>query len=260
VSPHGPYHMLDIDNIGGIPVILAELLDSGLLHGDCLTITGQTVSENLKNIPRYQNIDQSKYGEQKLFFPYSSPLSPAGNHIIILKGNLSPESAVLKLSGKQIDPFIGQAQVFDGESDCYLAITEGRVKKGTVLVIRYEGPKGSPGMPEMLSPGGALVGAGLGKDVALLTDGRYSGASHGIMIGHVCPEAWEGGPIALLQDGDVITIDPRRDYCSLCVNIDDSEMERRKKLWIRPERPLPRGVLMKYRNSVKSAHYGATTI
>lgn len=166
----------------------------------------------------------------------------------------------MKLSGKQIDPFVGPAQVFDNEQECYLAITEGRVEKGTVLVIRYEGPKGSPGMPEMLSPGSALVGVGLGKHVALVTDGRYSGASHGIMIGHVCPEAWDGGPIALIQNGDIITIDPRADHCALSVDLDASELERRKKLWQRPDRPLKRGVLLKYRNSVKSAHFGATTI
>lgn len=141
-----------------------------------------------------------------------------------------------------------------------MAITEGRVKKGTVLVIRYEGPKGSPGMPEMLSPGSALVGTGLGKDVALVTDGRYSGASHGIMIGHVTPEAWDGGPIALLRDGDMVTIDPRAEHHALSVALTEKELAQRRKEWVRPERPLNKGVLMKYRNSVKSAHYGATTI
>lgn len=260
VSPHGPYHMIDVDRAGGVPVVLAELLDAGLLHGDCLTITGLTVAENLKNVPRFKDIDQSRFGSKPLFFPISSPLSPAGNHILIMKGNLAPQSAVLKLSGKQIDPFTGRAQTFDNEQDCYLAITEGRVEKGTVLVIRYEGPKGSPGMPEMLSPSSALIGVGLGKDVALITDGRFSGATHGIMIGHVSPEAWDGGPIALIQDGDMITIDPRSDYCTVNVDVPDSELERRKKLWQPPERPLKRGVLLKYRNSVKSAHYGATTI
>eukprot|EP01098_Paradermamoeba_levis_P004660 TRINITY_DN1985_c0_g1_i1.p1 TRINITY_DN1985_c0_g1~~TRINITY_DN1985_c0_g1_i1.p1 ORF type:complete len:585 (+),score=189.63 TRINITY_DN1985_c0_g1_i1:58-1812(+) len=251
VSPHGYFHMSDLDKIGGVPVVMKELLENGLLHGDCLTVTGKTVRENLEKTPRL-----SELGEQKVVFPISSPLSPAGNHISIMTGNLAPCSAVMKLSGKQLLLFSGPAIVYDGEQDAFNAIMKGEVKKGSVLVIRYEGPRGSPGMPEMLSPGAALVGAGLGKDVALVTDGRFSGASHGIMIGHVTPEAQDGGPIALVANGDVITIDVANRLLS--IQLSDEELAERKKNWAPPQKNFPRtGVLAKYRKLVTSAHYGA---
>jgi dihydroxy-acid dehydratase len=176
VSPHGKYHTADIDTIGGLPIVMKELLAHGLIHGDCLTVSGHTVAENLAAVPSLSDL-----GSQDMVFGVDKPFSSPGRHIIILKGNLCPESAVLKLSGKQFDNlFIGPAVVFDNEQDAYDAVMAGRIKAGDVLVIRYQGPKGSPGMPEMLSPSAALVGAGLGQVVALVTDGRFSGASHGI--------------------------------------------------------------------------------
>lgn len=252
LKPHGKYHMADLDAIGGLPVVMKELLDAGLLHGDCLTVTGKSVAENLADTARLADLKQ-----QNIVFPISNPLAPAGYHMNIIKGNLAPESAVLKLSGKKFDkPFQGSAIVFDGEGVAYDAIMSGKVKAGQVVVIRYEGPKGSPGMPEMLSPSAALVGAGLGKDVALVTDGRFSGASHGIMVGHVTPEAFDGGPIALVKDGDIISIDaPHR---TLSVDLSPDELATRRGAWQLPSKPV-KGVLQKYRKMVSSAHTGATT-
>eukprot|EP00450_Noctiluca_scintillans_P027555 CAMPEP_0194537684 /NCGR_PEP_ID=MMETSP0253-20130528/77019_1 /TAXON_ID=2966 /ORGANISM="Noctiluca scintillans" /LENGTH=524 /DNA_ID=CAMNT_0039383727 /DNA_START=23 /DNA_END=1594 /DNA_ORIENTATION=- len=219
VSPHGPYHMSDIDRVGGIPVIMRELLDAGLIHGGCLTVTGKTVAENLAVVPSISSLGLL----QDVLRPFASPLSPPGNHILVIRGNLAPESAVLKLSGKQDVEFSGPARCFDDEDAAFSAIMSGSISKGDVLVIRYEGPKGSPGMPEMLSPGSALVGAGLGKHCALVTDGRFSGASHGIMVGHVTPEAACGGPIALLRDGDIVMV--RAAHRQLAVDLSDAEME-----------------------------------
>jgi len=253
LSPHGKYHMVDLDKIGGVPLVLKELLRNGFLHGDVLTVTGKTLEENLKAVPNLEDLKG-----QEVLFSVAKPFSPPGNHITILQGNLATESAVVKLSGKQLDKFTGPAQVYDSEMDSYNAIQAGEVKKGSVLVIRYEGPKGSPGMPEMLSPGAALVGANLGKYVALVTDGRFSGASHGIMIGHVTPEAYDGGVIALVKDGDMITIDPHK--ARLDVDLSDEEIAKRRAAWKRPEKPLPPGVLSKYRKMVASAHYGASTL
>jgi len=253
LSPHGRYHMIDLDKIGGVPLVLKELLRNGYIHGDCLTVTGKTLAENLKDVPNLEDLKE----KQDVVFPVSKPFSQAGNHITILQGNLATESAVVKLSGKQLDLFSGPAQVYDSEIDSYNAIQAGEIKKGSVLVIRYEGPKGSPGMPEMLSPGAALVGANLGKDVALVTDGRFSGASHGIMIGHVTPEAYDGGVIALVRNGDKITIDPRNGR--LDVDLTEEEIAKRRSEWTRPQKSLPSGVLSKYRKMVSSAHYGATT-
>jgi len=253
MSPHGRYHMADLNRIGGLPVVMKELLNAGLLHGDCLTVTGETVATNLMEVPCLQDLPA-----QEVIFPVSKPFSAPGNHIMVLKGNLAPDSAVLKLSGKDIPSFTGPAQVFDTEKNAFDAIMNGNINKGSVLVIRYEGPKGSPGMPEQLSPGAALVGANLGKYVALVTDGRFSGASHGIMIGHVTPEAADGGPIALIEDGDVITIDGKNNL--LNVALSDEEMTRRAGIWAKREKKIfPRGVLAKYSKTVKSAHYGATT-
>ncbi|XP_074609045.1 dihydroxy-acid dehydratase 2-like isoform X3 [Acropora palmata] len=212
---------------------------------------------NLKPHGKYQMADLDKIGGlPDIVFPVSSPLAPAGRHIVILKGNLAPESAVLKLSGKDIGPFRGPAVVFDGEEQAFQAIVSGKIKAGDALVIRYEGPRGSPGMPEMLSPSGALVGAGLGKSVALVTDGRFSGASHGIMIGHVSPEAQVGGPIGLLIDGDIVVIDTENG--TLSVELSDEELRARKTKWQPPLRRLT-GLLQKYTKLVSSAHKGAVT-
>lgn len=252
VKPHGKYQMADLDKIGGLPVVLKELLDNGFLHGDQATVNGKTIAENLQDVPGI-----SALGGQDIVFPVTSPLAPAGRHILILKGNLALESAVLKLSGKDITgPFRGPAVVFDGEEQAFKAIMSGKIKAGDVLVIRYEGPRGSPGMPEMLSPGGALVGAGLGKKVALVTDGRFSGANHGIMIGHVSPEAQVGGPIGLLQDGDMIVIDPHS--ATLKVELTDEVLSERRTKWQPPPRRLT-GLLQKYTKLVSSAHKGAVT-
>jgi len=253
VSPHGRYHMHDLDGVGGVPAVMRELLDAGLLHGDCLTVTGRTVAENLAGVaPVRARV------AQEVLRPFGDPLAPAGNHIVVLRGNLAPQSAVVKLSGKQDVRHVGPARVFDDEDAAFAAIMAGGIQRGDVLVIRYEGPKGSPGMPEMLSPGAALVGAGLGKYVPLVTDGRFSGASHGIMVGHVTPEAVDGGPIALLRDGDVVTVAPRER--ELSVALSPEELAARRASWSPPPpRPGCRGVLARYAKHVASAHFGATT-
>ncbi|XP_068760136.1 dihydroxy-acid dehydratase-like isoform X1 [Montipora capricornis] len=225
--------MVDLDKIGGLPIVLKELLYNGFLDGDELTVNEKTMAENLQQVPGL-----SELGAQDIIFPLSSPLAPAGRHIIILKGNLAPESAVLKLSGKDIAPF------------------RGPIKAGDVLIIRQEGPRGSPGMPEMLSPSGALVGAGLGKSVAFVTDGRFSGASHGIMIGHVSPEAQVGGPTGLLRDSNIVIIDTEN--APLSVELTDEELSARKTEWLPPPRRLT-GLLHKYTKVVSSAHAGAVT-
>lgn len=252
VKPHGKYQMADMDKIGGLPIVLKELLENGFLHGDQVTVNGKTMAENLADVPRLPEL-----GKQDIVCPVSSSLAPAGRHILILKGNLAPESAVLKLSGKDIaGAFRGPAVVFDGEEQAFRSVMNGKIKAGDVLVIRYEGPRGSPGMPEMLVPSGALVGAGLGKKVALVTDGRFSGASHGIMIGHVSPEAQVGGPIALIQDGDIIVIEPKT--ATLHVELTDEVLSERKLRWQPPPRRLT-GLLQKYSKIVSSAHVGAVT-
>merc|ERR1719499_153906 len=242
--------MADLDEVGGVPLVMKELLEHGFLHGDAMTVQGKTMAECLADTPRLSEIQS-----QKVVFPLSNPLSPPGNHIVVLKGSLAPESCVIKLSGKQMNEFRGTARVFDGEDAAFSAIMKGEIEKGCVLVIRYEGPKGAPGMPEMLSPGSALQGAGLGKDVALITDGRFSGASHGIMVGHVSPEAALGGPIGLVEDGDMINIDiaERR----IDIEIDPSELSQRVPKSTAPEPP--KGTLSKYASCVRSAHFGATT-
>ncbi|CAE8623771.1 unnamed protein product [Polarella glacialis] len=253
LSPHGRYHMSDLDRIGGVPVVMRELLDAGLLHGGCLTVTGRTVAENLAGIPAVAAL-----GSQDVLYSAASPLAPAGNHILVLKGNLAPDSAVCKLSGKRDVNFLGPARCFDDEDAAFEAIMAGKIQEGDVLVIRYEGPRGAPGMPEMLSPGAALVGAGLGKKVALVTDGRFSGASHGIMVGHVTPEAAAGGPIALLRDGDMVAVRPG--LRELSVQLSDEELAARKAAWQPPPpRPGSTGALAKYAKQVRSAHVGATT-
>ena len=256
LSPHGPYHMADLDKVGGIPVVMRELLDHGLLHGDVMTCTGKTLAENMATVPTLTEL-----GEQEIVFPVLKPRAAPGRHIIVLSGNLCPGgSAVSKLSGKRIDSFKGPVIAYDDEREAYAAIIAGEVKEGHVLVVRHEGPSGAPGMPEMLSPGGALVGRGLGDKVALVTDGRFSGASHGIMIGHLCPEAAHGGPLAVVQNGDIIDIN----LVDRTINVElsDEEIATRQAAWRAnpPPGKLPAGstsVLGKYASLVGMAHTGA---
>ncbi|MEW6610227.1 MAG: dihydroxy-acid dehydratase [Patescibacteria group bacterium] len=249
-SPFGKYVMEDLHNIGGVPMVMKHLWQHGLLHGDCMTVTGKTVAENLENAP------DNPEG-QDIFARVDKPVAPPDKHIIILRGNLAPEGAVMKLSGKGVLTHQGPARVFEREEDALDAILKGRIRKGDVMVIRFEGPKGGPGMREMLSPSSALMGAGLGKDVALITDGRFSGGTHGIMVGHITPEAQVGGPIALLKEGDVIDIEVRKKEINVMVN--SEEMEKRKAAWRAPALKYPRGVLWKYAMLVGSASQGAVT-
>jgi dihydroxy-acid dehydratase len=225
------------------------LLEDGRLHGDCLTVTGKTVRENLKDVPGL------KAGQQ-IVHPLSNPIKATG-HIQILKGNLAPDGAVAKITGKEGERFSGPAKVFDSEEEILTALEEKSIGKGDVIVIRYEGPKGGPGMPEMLTPTSAIMGAGLGKDVALITDGRFSGGSHGFLVGHITPEAQDGGPIALLRNGDRITIDATRNEIS--VDLNDHEFAARRKEWKAPPLKASRGTLAKYIRLVKSASNGCVT-
>ncbi|XP_065070502.1 dihydroxy-acid dehydratase 2-like [Rhopilema esculentum] len=251
LRPHGKYHMRDLDAIGGVPAVMRQLLDHGLIHGDCMTVTGKTVAENLQHVD-IRSLYQDP--EKIVIHKMTSPFAPPGRHIIILRGSLAPDSAVSKISGKELNSFKGRAIVFGCEHDALDAIMNGEVKAGHVLVIRYEGPKGSPGMPEMLGPSAALIGAGLGKDVALVTDGRFSGASHGIMVGHVTPEAHCGGPIAIVKNDDVINIDLAGKRIDL--EISPEEAADRLQSWVPPQKPL-KGLLARYRKLVTSAHFGA---
>ena len=249
-KPFGQYVMNDLHKIGGLPMVMKTLLDAGFLHGDCLTVTGKTVAENLADAPlRPEN--------QGVFSSPERPYAPANKHIRVLRGNLSPEGCVLKLSGKEMTRFSGPARVFDREEDALEAILAGKIHAGDVLVIRYEGPKGGPGMREMLSPSSALMGAGLGKDVALVTDGRFSGGTHGIMIGHVSPEAQAGGLIAVVQEGDDIEID--LGHGTLNLKLDEDEIADRLARWQAPQPRYARGVLAKYAALVSSASRGAVT-
>jgi len=249
-KPSGKYVMADLDRIGGLPMVMKTLLGAGLLHGECLTVTGKTVTENLADTPTVP-------GGQDIFFSLERPYSPPGRHITVIRGNLAPEGAVLKLSGKELDHHTGPARVFEREEDALDAILSGNIRKGDVIVIRHEGPKGGPGMREMLSPSAALMGAGLGKDVALITDGRFSGGTHGIMVGHISPEAQAGGPIAIVKEGDRITINPKDRSISL--EAGDSEIAGRLSRWKAPEPKYRRGVMGKYAKLVGSASHGAVT-
>jgi dihydroxy-acid dehydratase len=249
-KPYGKYVMADLDRIGGIPMVMKTLLDAGLLRGDCLTVTGKTVAENLANAPPLP-------GGQDIVASPARPFAPPGRHISVVRGNLAPEGAVLKLSGKELTSHSGPARVFDREEDALDAILGGAIRKGDVIVIRYEGPRGGPGMREMLSPSAALMGAGLGKDVALVTDGRFSGGTHGIMVGHVAPEAQAGGAIAVVREGDRITIQPGDR--SITLDVRDAEIAERLSRWSAPEPKYPRGVLGKYASLVGSASAGAVT-
>ena len=249
LKPSGKYVMEDLHNVGGIPAVMKYLLDEGLLDGDCLTVTGKTVAENLQDLPGL------KPG-QDVFHASSDPIKPTG-HIQILKGNLAPGGSVAKITGKEGLQFSGPAKVFDSEELMLEALEQGQINKGDVVVIRYEGPKGGPGMPEMLTPTSAIMGAGLGEEVALLTDGRFSGGSHGFIIGHIVPEAQEGGPLALIRDGDFIKIDAEEKILS--VDLSDAEMEQRRKDWIMPAYKAERGTLFKYIKLVRNASEGCVT-
>ncbi|GAA4272574.1 dihydroxy-acid dehydratase [Aquimarina gracilis] len=249
LKPSGKYLMEDVHNVGGIPAVLKYLLKQGLLHGDCLTVTGKTLAENLLDVP-----DLSE--GQDVIKPLENPIKPTG-HLRIMFGNLAEDGCVAKITGKEGLRFQGKAKVFNGEYAANDGIKEGKVEKGDVVVIRYEGPKGGPGMPEMLKPTAAIMGAGLGKDVALITDGRFSGGTHGFVVGHITPEAQEGGLIGIVQDGDIITIDAETN--SITVAIDEAEIEKRKASWIQPELKFSRGVLYKYAKTVSSASQGCVT-
>ncbi|MDH5603702.1 MAG: dihydroxy-acid dehydratase [Cyclobacteriaceae bacterium] len=248
-KPSGKFLMEDLHGIGGTPAVMKYLLEQGLLHGDCMTVTGKTLAENLRDVP-------SLATSQEIIMPLEKPLKKTG-HLQILYGNLAKEGAVAKITGKEGLKFTGTARVFDSEHDTNEGIGKGLVKKGDVVVIRYEGPKGGPGMPEMLKPTGAIMGAGLGKDVALITDGRFSGGTHGFVVGHITPEAQEGGAIALVRDGDEITIDVEKNRID--VNISDEELEKRRKEWKQPPLKVQRGVLFKYAKTVLSASKGCVT-
>jgi dihydroxy-acid dehydratase len=220
-KPSGLYVMEDLQAAGGIPAVLKYLLGKGMLHGECMTVTGRTLAENLADVPGLKE-------GQPIVFPVEKPIKKTG-HLRILKGNLAPEGAVAKITGKEGLRFRGPARVFDSEEQMMAGFEQKKIQKGDVIVIRYEGPKGGPGMPEMLSPTSAIMGAGMGKDVALMTDGRFSGGSHGFIVGHVCPEAQEGGPIALVRDGDIIVIDAETNEIS--VELDAKELAARKAAW-----------------------------
>ncbi len=249
LKPSGKYVMEDLQDIGGIPGVMKYLLDKGLLIGDCMTVTGRTFEENLKDLP-------SLKGGQKIIMPLEKPIKESG-HIRILRGNLAPGGSVAKITGKEGLTFTGPAKVYDAEEDMLKALEDGEIVKGDVIVIRYEGPKGGPGMPEMLTPTSAIMGAGLGSDVAMITDGRFSGGSHGFIIGHVVPEAQEGGPIALIKNGDVITVDA--DKLVLDVDVDETEMAARRSQWVMPAYKTTRGTLFKYIKLVKNASEGCVT-
>jgi dihydroxy-acid dehydratase len=249
LKPSGKYVMEDLHNVGGTPAVMKYLLEQGLIDGDCLTVTGKSVAENLQDLPGLQQ-------GQDVFHDLSDPIKETG-HIQILKGNLAPGGSVAKITGKEGLQFTGPARVFDSEEEMLKALEEDHINKGDVVVIRYEGPKGGPGMPEMLTPTSAIMGAGLGKDVALLTDGRFSGGSHGFIIGHIVPEAQEGGPLALIRDGDVIAIDA--DSKTLSVDVSDAELEQRRQAWTMPAYKAQRGTLFKYIRCVGNASEGCVT-
>jgi len=249
LKPSGRYLMSELIRIGGIQPLMKMLLERGLLHGDCLTVTGESLARNLRGVRPYP-------AGQEIVRGFDNPLKP-DSHLVILYGNLAPEGAVAKISGKEGLAFRGQARCFDSEEASLQAILDGGVSPGDVVVIRYEGPRGGPGMREMLSPTGAIMGRGLGDQVALITDGRFSGGSHGFVVGHVAPEAALGGPIALIRDGDVITIDATTREIRL--HVSESELERRRTAWRAPAPYASRGVLAKYARDVSSASSGAVT-
>jgi dihydroxy-acid dehydratase len=249
LKPSGKYVQEDLHAVGGTPAVMKYLLERGFLHGDCMTVTGHTLAENLRDVPDLT-------AGQQVIYPLEQPVLPRG-HIRILTGNLAPDGSVAKITGKEGERFEGVAKVFDSEEAMLAGLEKGEIGKGQVIVIRYEGPKGGPGMPEMLTPTSAIMGAGLGADVALLTDGRFSGGSHGFIIGHITPEAQDGGPIALVRDGDRILIDAAA--CRLHVDVSDAELETRRRDWKAPDMKATGGILGKYVRLVRSASEGCVT-
>ncbi len=249
LKPSGKYLMSELIKIGGIQPLMRRMLDAGMLDGNCLTVTGKTLAENLSTVDAYPD-------NQDIVRDFSDPIKK-DSHLVVLKGNLAPSGAVAKITGKEGLSFKGTARVFDSEENCLKGILDGTVKKNDVLVIRYEGPKGAPGMREMLSPTSAIMGKGLGEDVALITDGRFSGGSHGFVVGHVTPEAYDGGPIAVVRDGDLISIDAESNKITL--ELTNNEIETRLTKWKKPAARYKRGVLAKYAASVASASEGAVS-
>ena len=249
LRPSGKYMMSEFCKIGGLPPLMKMLLDNGLLHGDCLTVTGKTVRENLRDVKPYAH-------GQDIVYSFNNPIKK-DSHIVIMYGNLAEKGSVAKITGKEGLTFTGKAIVFDSEEACLKAILSAKVKKGHVVVIRYEGPKGGPGMREMLSPTSAIMGRGLGQDVALITDGRFSGGTHGFVVGHITPEAYEGGVIAIVRNGDTITIDAKKREINL--NVPKDEIVKRLSIWRKPKPKARRGILAKYAKLVTSASEGAVT-
>ena len=241
--------MEDVHKVGGTPAVIKYLLEENLLDGDCLTVTGKTLAENVNDLPGLTE-------GQKVIHPISDPSKKTG-HIRIMRGNLAPEGAVAKITGKEGLKFTGPARVFDGEEAMLRALEDKKIQKGDVIIIRYEGPTGGPGMPEMLTPTSAIMGAGLGNDVALMTDGRFSGGSHGFIVGHITPEAQAGGPVALIRDGDQVTIDAETNRID--VSVTDADLAKRKAAWTAPPYKFTRGTLYKYIKNVKSASEGCVT-
>ncbi|MBD29250.1 MAG: dihydroxy-acid dehydratase [Verrucomicrobiaceae bacterium] len=250
LKPSGKHVMANLVHIGGTVPLMRTLIKEGIMHGDCMTVTGKTLKQNV-------NRSELRYpAGQDIIYPLDEPIKKS-SHLVILRGNVAPEGAVAKISGKEGESFVGKARVFDSEDDAQKAILSGKISAGDVVVIRYEGPKGGPGMREMLGPTSAIMGRGLGKEVALITDGRFSGGTHGFVVGHITPEAYSGGPIALIEDGDQITIDAAKSVVD--INVTDAEMKKRAKSWKKPEPRYTRGVLAKYASTVSSASEGAVT-
>lgn len=249
-KPSGKYLMEDLHNIGGVPMVMKYLLSKGMLHGDCMTVTGKTLKENLESIPDIE------FENQKIIYTIENPIKKTG-HLQILYGNIATGGSVAKISGKEGDKFSGPARVFNGEKELIAGISSGRVQKGDVVVIRYVGPRGAPGMPEMLKPTSAIIGAGLGKDVALITDGRFSGGTHGFVVGHITPEAFDGGNLCIIEDGDIIEIDATKNSLNLLVS--SEIIERRKSAWNQPALNVTKGILYKYAKQVTTAAEGCIT-
>jgi len=249
-KPSGKYLMQDLHQYGGLPAVMKYLLSKGLLYGDCLTVTGKTLAENLETVP------DLNFEEQKIIYPLENPVKATG-HLQILYGNLAEKGSVAKISGKEGEIFTGPARVFDGEHALIEGINSGKIRKGDVVVIRYVGPKGGPGMPEMLKPTSAIIGAGLGKSVALITDGRFSGGTHGFVVGHITPEAYDGGVIALVKDDDIIELNVTTR--SINLKVSDEEIQQRKQQWKQPSLSVTKGLLFKYARTVKDASEGCVT-
>lgn len=249
-KPSGKYLMEDLHNIGGIPLVMKYLLSKGMIHGDCMTVTGKTVAENLAEVP------DIAFENQQIIRPIENPFKTTG-HLQILYGNIAEGGSVAKISGKEGEKFVGPARVFNGEKELIHGISSGKVQKGDVVVIRYVGPRGAPGMPEMLKPTSAIIGAGLGKDVALITDGRFSGGTHGFVVGHITPEAFDGGTMALIEDGDIIELDATLNKIN--VMVEQSVLDKRKTNWKQPPLNATKGILYKYAKQVTTAAEGCIT-